>query len=346
MRSRTQKVTVVGAMVKATKLPPGRQRRRAAAAIAPTIAAATTIPKRTRAQKKRERKRRVRAEKWYSASRWIRVVRAWWERLSSCGRGGGRRSSSTADNSTSTPLNDENDGSVKRARVVVDASGDEAGLVVRRLEVTVEELRRRVEELEKTHVVKRVGLEEAPPPPPGASAATSAATSDPRVEKYARMKRMGVPDGAVRQAMIKDGVDPKLMGLEPVDACVKLAAPTRMVVAATPKTPAASAATTTTTKPMVITLDAIQSTRAGLRKTPARPHMLVRRSSPSSAASASKESGSAPRVRAFGVRNTNVPPGAAPKSALRSPSTARSNGEFLQLMLARKFENAMGSPLA
>ena len=42
---------------------------------------------------------------------------------------------------------------------------------------------------------------------------------DPLYQKYFKMKKMGIPEGAVRNAMIKDGVDTKILDLDPEMSC-------------------------------------------------------------------------------------------------------------------------------
>ena len=46
-------------------------------------------------------------------------------------------------------------------------------------------------------------------------AADVAIKDDPLYQKYFKMKKMGLPDGAVRNAMVRDGVDTKVLDLDP-----------------------------------------------------------------------------------------------------------------------------------
>ena len=56
---------------------------------------------------------------------------------------------------------------------------------------------------------------------PSRIATTASATNDPKYEKYAKMKKMGLPEGAIRQRMQRDGVDPAPFFGEPILVPVK-----------------------------------------------------------------------------------------------------------------------------
>ena len=43
----------------------------------------------------------------------------------------------------------------------------------------------------------------------GEAEKTNNSNSDPKYEKYKKMQTAGVPEGAIRLAMMRDGVDPK-----------------------------------------------------------------------------------------------------------------------------------------
>ena len=260
------------------------------------------------------------------------------------------------------------------------------------LEDTVKTLVSRIEALEKRKIQSPIPATSAMIDPPSSRTASRVATdqeatlapsgsqnaiSDPICEKYKKMLAVGVPEPAIRQKMIKDGVDPDLLfPPQPKPQTQMKVQFTRTVKTEvkTIQTPAPnqrslnitvaaleeirSSLRSSQTRPtsrqndenvkpngplpgFTVSVSTLQEIRGSLRKAPRR--------TPESSKKGSTSGTKSPRIKDItNLRTRNETPLRTPfdkKQQQMSPSTARSDGEFLQLALLRKFQNVSSSPV-
>ena len=228
-----------------------------------------------------------------------------------------------------------------------------------KFEETIKMLKERLEKLESQErpsaTLAVPSQPQVPQQPPAASDPNNEIT-----EKYKKMLSVGVPEMAVRQKMLKDGVDPKLLFPAMEIEKVALQAIKKANVKAVESSDS-SLSRTPAPRGLNITVSALQDIRGSLRKTGStrdsfensenkenpQPFAISAAKIQEIRSNLKKTATKTPmdgRYRASpGMRDiTNID--SAPrtpyvKKVIQSPSTARSDGEFLHLALLRKFQN-------